>query len=97
MSSRTDECTEHLPDQHRVFGEEIRRGCGNQSNAERLQEVVPGELHRQITSEAVGAFHPNDAHAIARDAVEHGLEARAFGNGISAAHGRVASSMATLV
>jgi hypothetical protein len=83
---------EHLAHQHRrwcVFDEEIGSRGRDQGDAKRLQEIVAGKLHREIASEPVRAFNEDAAHAVACDAVEHGLEARAVGNGISAAHSSV--------
>ena len=45
---------------------------------------MPCELHREIASKAVRALDQNDAHAVASNAVEHGLEARTVGDGIGA-------------
>ena len=44
---------------------------------------------REVARKAVGALDENHAHAVASDAVEHGLEARTLGRRIGSAHGRV--------
>jgi hypothetical protein len=50
----------------------------------RGEAIVPGELHGEITGEAVGALDDDGADAVARDAVKHVLEARALGHRVAA-------------
>jgi hypothetical protein len=69
---------QHLPDQHgsrRLFQKEVWRRRRYQRHAEVLEEVVSGELNREIAGKAIGAFHNDGAKAVAGDAVEHVLEA----------------------
>jgi hypothetical protein len=50
---------------------------------------VSGELDGQITSEAIGALDDDRPDPIAGDPLQHGLEARALGHRIGAAHCRI--------
>jgi hypothetical protein len=50
---------------------------------------VAGELHGQVTGEAIRTLDDDAADPIAGDAVEHCLEPRPLSNGISAAHRRM--------
>jgi hypothetical protein len=63
--------------------------CCNQVDAPFAQLGVTNFLHHQIASEAAGRLHDDRSDAIALDGLEHGGEARARVDGISAAHGRV--------
>jgi hypothetical protein len=59
---------EHLPDQHRrgcVFEEEIGRTCRDKRHTKVLQEVMTGELYRQVASETVRALDDDGANAVA--------------------------------
>jgi hypothetical protein len=51
-----------------------------------LEEVVPGELHREIAGKAVRALDDDRADAVAGDAVEHFLEVWALGYRVAALH-----------
>ena len=86
------DCTEHLAHEdgsRRVLGEEIGRRGRDQSDTQRLQEIMARELHSQIASETVGALDNDAADAIAGAPVKHGLETRPLTNRIGAAHSRV--------
>jgi hypothetical protein len=61
----------------------------HQLDPERAQIVVPRDLHTEVARKPVGALDENHAHAVASDAVEHGLEARSLGHRVGAAHRRV--------
>src|SRR5262249_39827942 len=50
------------------------------------QEVVPSKLHSQVAGKPIWAFHKDTAHAIARDPIQHRLEARTLPNRVCAAH-----------
>jgi hypothetical protein len=50
---------------------------------------VPCDLHAEVSRKPVRALDQDDPHAVARDPVEHGLEARPLGHRIGAAHRRV--------
>jgi hypothetical protein len=47
---------------------------------------VTGKLHCEVASEAVGALDQDHAHAIARDSVEHHVEARPFTDRVRTGH-----------
>src|SRR5262249_17268897 len=51
--------------------------------------VVPGELHTEVSRKPVGALDQDDAHAVAGNPIEHGLEARSLGHRVGSAHRRV--------
>ena len=55
-------------------------------HAERLEVVMAGELHRQITGKPVRTFDEDHAHAVAGDPIEHGSKARTFGHNVGAGH-----------
>ena len=47
----------------------------HQLDAELLEIVVAGELHREVAGEPVRALYEDGTHAIAGNAGKHGLEA----------------------
>ena len=68
---------EHLTDQHRgrrVLCEEVGCRRRDECNAKVFEEVVPGQLHSEVASEAVGALDDDSADAVPSNAVEHGLK-----------------------
>ena len=73
------DCAEDLANKHgrrSVLEEEVGRRCRHELNAECLEIVVTGELHRQVTGKTVRALYQDCPDAVASDAVQHGLEAR---------------------
>jgi hypothetical protein len=74
-----------------------KSGAVAQRYAEPLQMIMAGQLHRQITGEAVRALYDDRPHAIAGDAVQHGSKARALRNRIRAPHSLVVEPFDDLV
>src|SRR5262249_52395996 len=84
--------TQHLAHEdgsRRVLKEKIGGGCRDEVDPESLQHVMSGELHGQITGEAVGALNQDDTNPIAGDPLQHSEEARALTDRIGTADRRV--------
>jgi hypothetical protein len=62
----------------RILEKVVRSRCGDEVDPQPLQHVVAGELHGEITSEAVGRLHDDSPDAIAGNPLQHRHEAVAL-------------------
>src|SRR5258707_737359 len=83
---------EQLPDHlagRRVVEERAGAVGRDQIDAARLEEPMAGFLHKDVAREAARRLDQDDAHAIARDALQHPAKAFPLVHRVGAAHGRV--------
>ena len=87
----------HQDGSRRILDEEGRCARRNDADAPRPQHVVAGELHHEVTGEAVGALDEDRPRAVAHQLLEHFGEAGSVVDRVRAAHRRVVERLYDLV